>query len=103
MIMIARIWKALADADKVKDYVSHFERNVHPELAEIAGFKGAHVMQKQLADGVEIQVMTLWESMVVISEFAGEDVTRAVVEPEAIAALRSYDKAVSHYEVLVSH
>src|SRR4051812_17556426 len=101
--MIARIWKAQADNQHVKDYVPHFEINVYPELQEIAGFRGAYVMQKVIGDGVEIQVMTLWESMEAIRQFAGEQVERAVVEPEAQAVLRSFDTTVSHHEVLVSH
>jgi len=53
--MIARIWKAQADTDKVKDYVAHFEKNVFPELEAIAGFRGAYVMQRVLDDATEIQ------------------------------------------------
>ncbi|MBA3874045.1 MAG: antibiotic biosynthesis monooxygenase [Anaerolineae bacterium] len=101
--MIARIWKAVADAERVKDYVAHFEKNVFPELRQIMGFQGAYVMEKVLDDGVEIQVMSLWESMDAIRQFAGEQVDQAVVEPEAQAVLRSFDKTVSHHEVLVKH
>ena len=35
-----------------------------------------------------------------ITAFAGEDVVKAVVEPEAMAALISYDRTVCHYTVL---
>jgi heme-degrading monooxygenase HmoA len=101
--MIARTWKAQANLEHVKDYLAHFENNVFPELQEIEGFCGAYVMQKPAGDGVEIQVMTLWESMDAIRRFAGEQVERAVVEPEAQAVLRSFDTTVSHHEVLASH
>src|SRR5258705_10458136 len=87
--MIARTWKALAAADKVKDYVAHFEKHVYPDLQQIAGFRGAYVMQKPQGDGVEIQVMTLWETMASIHTFAGETLENAVIEPESRADLRS--------------
>ena len=103
-MMIARIWKAqAADNDHVQKYVAHFEKNVYPELQAIEGFRGAYVMQNVLTDGVEVQVMSLWESMDAIRQFAGEQVEHAVVEAEAQAVLRSFDIVVSHHEVLVSH
>ena len=101
--MITRVWKALATAESVSKYVAHFEHNVYPEIKEIYGFAGAQVMRKPVEGGVEIVVMTFWESMDAIRTFAGEDVTQAVVEPEAQAVLISYDTAVSHYDIMVSH
>ncbi len=101
--MIARTWKAVADKDHVKDYVAHFENNVFPELRQVMGFLGAYVMEKPVGDGMEIQVMTLWESMEAVRGFAGEQVDQAVVEPKAQAVLRSFDTTVSHHEVLVRH
>ncbi|MCA0458955.1 MAG: antibiotic biosynthesis monooxygenase [Chloroflexi bacterium] len=101
--MIARTWKATADTDKVKDYVAHFENNVYAELKHIAGFQGAYVMQKPLEDGMEIQVITLWESMDTIRTFAGDLAEQAVVEPQAQAVLRAFDMTVTHHEVLVNH
>ncbi len=44
--------------------------------------------------------MTRWESMDAIRQFAGAEVEKAVVEPEAAAALVSFDRTVEHYEVL---
>jgi hypothetical protein len=35
-----------------------------------------------------------------IRAFAGKDVGRAVVEPQAMTALVDYDRTVAHYEVL---
>src|SRR5204863_77002 len=103
IIMIARTWKAVADNEQVQHYVLHFEKNVFPELRQIMGFLGVYVMQKALENGSEIQVITLWESMEAIRQFAGEQVDQAVVEQEAQAVLRSFDTTVSHHEVLVRH
>lgn len=45
-------------------------------------------------------VLTFWDSLEAVRGFAGEDIGRAVVEPEAEAALRRFDEVVWHYEVM---
>jgi heme-degrading monooxygenase HmoA len=49
---------------------------------------------------VEFLVLTRWASMDAIRAFAGDDVGKAVVEPEAVQALLSFDRTVQHYEVV---
>lgn len=98
--MIARRWTALAGGSEQADaYVSHFERTVRPHLESTDGFLGATVERVEADGGVEIAVVTRWESMVAIRAFAGEDVNLAVVEPEAIAVLSRFDSRVRHIEL----
>jgi heme-degrading monooxygenase HmoA len=103
--MIVRTWRGRADAKKAESYPSHFRRNVLPELRGIAGFKGATLMRQDSGGAIEYLVMTRWASMDAIRAFAGQDVSQAVVEPEAVAALISFDKTVQHFEVVdeISH
>jgi heme-degrading monooxygenase HmoA len=100
--MIARVWRCTAAEDKAGDYIDHFNQGVLPELRLIDGYKGAYLMRRELDDGVEITVMTLWESMETIRMFAGENVETAVVAPAAKAVLRSFDKTVTHHEIVLS-
>jgi heme-degrading monooxygenase HmoA len=96
--MIVREWRAWArNADA---YASHFRRNVLPELQALGGFLGASLLQHQNDGVIELLVLSRWSSMDAIREFAGDDVSRAVVEQEAIAVLLRYDQRVKHYEVL---
>jgi hypothetical protein len=44
--------------------------------------------------------LTRWAAMSVIAGFAGRDPDRAVVEPEVVALLLSFDSLVRHYRVL---
>jgi hypothetical protein len=44
-------------------------------------------------------VLTLWDSMEAIRRFAGPEPNKAVIEPEARAALASFDEYVTHFEV----
>ena len=100
--MIARTWRCMATSEKVADYVSHFERNVFPELRALTGFSEAFILRRPLNDAVEITVMTLWESMDAIRSFAGDQVERAVVTADAEAVLISYDPTVIHSDVILN-
>ncbi len=96
--MIVRIWRGRASASRSPDYPEHFRRRVLPELKGIAGFLGASLLQRAQGDGVEFVVLTRWTSVEAIQTFAGHDIDKAVVEPDAIAALVDFDEAVQHYE-----
>jgi heme-degrading monooxygenase HmoA len=98
--MIVRSWRGRADPQKTSAYPDHFRRNVLPELHGIVGFKGAQLLRHDRPGEVEFLVLTRWASMDAIRAFAGQDVSQAVVEPEAVAALVSFDKTVTHYEVV---
>ena len=71
-----------------------------PELKRVEGFLGATLLKQETAAGIEFLVLTRWVPMDTIRGFAGSDVAKAVVEPEAIAALVDYDRTVQHYEVV---
>ncbi len=98
--MIARVWKGYADSEKVGAYVEHFEQSVFPELSQIDGYRGATILRRNLADSVEVTVITFWESLDAMRQFAGEQVDTAVVAPAAQAVLRTFDSTVTHYDVL---
>jgi heme-degrading monooxygenase HmoA len=100
--MIARIWRCMASAENTPHYVEHFQGSVFPELDQLNGFVQAYVLRRDLEDGVELTVITVWESMDTIRRFAGDDVERAVVAPAAQAVLRSFDTTVTHHEILLN-
>jgi heme-degrading monooxygenase HmoA len=77
-----------------------FQTQGAPELERIEGFLDASLLRQIGSDDVEFLVLTRWASMDAIRAFAGDDVARAVVEPDAIAALVSFDRTVRHYEVV---
>ncbi|HKE93739.1 MAG TPA: hypothetical protein VKB34_05495 [Povalibacter sp.] len=100
--MIARTWKAIATSANAPRYAQHFRDAVIPELEHIAGHAGACLMQRETGSHVELVVLTLWESMAAIGKFAGADQDRAVVAPEALAVLESFDARVQHFEIVHS-
>ena len=98
--MIVRIWRGRADSLKSGTYVEHFTQSVLPDLRTIKGFLGASLLRQNRSSEVEFLVLTKWSSMDAIRAFAGNDVRKAVVRPEAVAALTSFDATVEHYEAV---
>jgi len=64
--------------------------------------KAASSLQQEFNGVVEVVVLTLWESMEAVRTFAGVEPERAVVEPEARAALTEFDNFVTHFEIIHS-
>jgi heme-degrading monooxygenase HmoA len=99
--MTARVWRGESTVTNGPRYVEHLERSVFPQLTEIDGHRSAHLLQRTVGDRVEFVVMTLWDSMDAIRQFAGDGVETAVVEPAAREVLSGFDESVAHYEVVL--
>ena len=99
--MVERIWSArAATRDRADAYAAYFHLVVLPELAAVAGYRGARLLQRELRGSVEVVVATRWESLDVIRGFAGDDIERAVVHDEAAALFSDYDDSVRHFEIV---
>ena len=66
----------------------------------IDGFAGASLLKQDRPNDVEFLVLTRWTSLDAIRAFAGDDIRKAVVEPEAAVLLASFDPTVEHFEVV---
>jgi heme-degrading monooxygenase HmoA len=98
--VIVRTWRGRARPEQADAYAEHFRRNVVPALRRLDGFLGATLLREERAGAVEFLALTRWASMAAVRAFAGADPHRAVVEPEAAAALADYDETVQHYIVV---
>jgi heme-degrading monooxygenase HmoA len=98
--MIIREWRGRASLAQAETYPVHFRTKVVPELVNLPGFVGAHLSRRLLGDRIEFLVLTRWKSVDAIRDFAGSEIDKAVVEPDAVAALIDFDAKVRHYEVI---
>jgi heme-degrading monooxygenase HmoA len=98
--MIARHWRGLVKRERADSYVEHLQSQTLPQLVQLAGFHDARVLRRDLPQGVEFLVVTIWESLDSIRAFAGNDVESAVVPPEARDMMIEYDRSARHYEVV---
>jgi heme-degrading monooxygenase HmoA len=96
--MIVRIWRGEATAANADAYVRHLTGTVFPSLRARPGHRGAHLLRRRTAAGVEFLAVTEWDSLEAIEAFAGKDIETAIVEPEARAVLSDFDSFARHYE-----
>jgi heme-degrading monooxygenase HmoA len=97
--MIVRMWRGQAKAANADAYERFVTTRVFTALPAIEGHRGAYLLKRAVDDEVEFIAVTLWESLAAIREFAGAEIERAVVEPEARAVLSSFDDFVRHFEL----
>ncbi len=98
--MVVRAWRGYAAPTNTEAYPRHLLQAVRPKLEQLPGFRGLYLLRRPGPSEVEYQVLTLWDSMDAVRTFAGATPERAVVEPEAQAALVRYDTEVRHYELV---
>jgi heme-degrading monooxygenase HmoA len=101
--LIVRTWSATASSAGAADYSRYFAGTLLPQLRQRPGFAGAYLLRRDLGqDGAaELTAHTFWESSEAIRAFAGDDITVAVVEPEAQAMLLEFDRTAAHRSVVV--
>ena len=98
--MIIREWRARAASSTAEAYPAYLRANLLPELRKLPGFLGASLSRRKIDEKIEFLVLTRWRSLDAIRGFAGNDIAKAVVEPEAAAALLDFDANVQHYDVV---
>jgi heme-degrading monooxygenase HmoA len=96
--MISRQWRGLAKASEADRYVQHLQAETFPLLSTIKGFVEASILRRNVSEGVEFLVVTRWESMNAIRQFAGVNAEQAVVPDNVVAMMVRYDDLVAHYE-----
>jgi heme-degrading monooxygenase HmoA len=99
--MIARIWSAQTTPAQAPGYVDHLKSQVLPAIRKVEGYAGTLLLDRTISGGVEILVITFWDSLDALRGFAGPDLEEAVVAEEAAALLAQFDRRVRHYEVVV--
>jgi hypothetical protein len=97
---VLRQWRGVVKPGRAEDYLRHLHEETLPALARLAGFITVTIARREIEDGTEFQVTTVWRSLDDIRAFAGDDVTAAVVPPAAAALMVRYDDRAVHYEIV---
>jgi heme-degrading monooxygenase HmoA len=101
--MICRLWHGWTTPERADAYERLLREEIFVGIAEraIAGCRSIELLRRE-ADGEEEFVTIMrFDSLNAVREFAGDDVTRAVVPPAARALLTRFDDRAAHYEVVV--
>ena len=95
--MIVRCWKGVTSRENADRYRDFLVNKLFPVFQSLNGFNRVEIMKREIESGCEFRVLTYWDSMKDIAQFAPEDPSIATVPDEARALLSSFDKTVSHY------
>jgi heme-degrading monooxygenase HmoA len=98
--VISRHWTGISARDQADAYVSHLKAETFPALTAIPGFVRASILRRDVANGTEFRVITVWESLDAIRAFAGQDVEVAVVPPAVREMMVEFEGRATHYEVV---
>ncbi len=98
--MIARIWHGVTAAAKSDEYFGYLNETGVPDYRGTEGNLGVYVLRRIEGETAHFLTLSLWESMEVISGFAGSDPGKARYYPEDEEFLLDFEPTVLHYEVL---
>ena len=97
--MIARIWHGLTKVEYYEEYTEFLKSIAIPDYEETKGFKKL-VFLRNIKDNIgHFTLITFWENIEVIKNFAGKDFEKAKYYPEDDNFLLEFEEKVTHYEV----
>jgi heme-degrading monooxygenase HmoA len=114
--MISRVWHGWTSQENADAYQKLLRETVLPEIHRVRGFKGARVLRRAVKNGdvkndavkngaakneVEFVVITQFDSIEDVKQFAGADYEVAVIEPAARKLLAHFDARTTLYETAV--
>ncbi len=100
--MIARIWHGKTKSSDFEDYTELLKRIAVPDYSSTAGFKGLSFLRNIQGNEAHFKLITYWENLEVIKNFAGQDFEKAKYYPEDNDFLLEFEEKAEHYEVFAS-
>ena len=100
--MIARIWHGKTAAADLEAYSDLLTRLAIPDYRSTQGFRGLTFLRRVGGDEAHFDLITYWENMDVIRNFAGEDLEKAKYYLEDKEFLLEFEEKVRHFEVFAS-
>ena len=99
--MIARIWKGKTKIDLADQYTQFMKDRALPDYEATTGFIKLSFLRREDKGIAYFDLITYWENMEAIKNFAGDDVEKAKYYPEDQDYLLDFPEKVIHYEVFV--
>jgi heme-degrading monooxygenase HmoA len=99
--MLSRIWHGWTTRTNAEAYETLLKSEIFVGIQdrEIAGYRGIHLLRRDLGDEVEFVTIMWFDSLEAVRTFAGEDYEVAVVPPRARMLLSRFDARSQHYQV----
>jgi len=97
--MIARIWHGKTKIEDYEAYTEFMKERAIPDYRNTKGFVKLVFLRNIKDNAAHFTLITFWETLEVIKNFAGEDYKKAKYYPEDEAFLLEFEEEVTHYEV----
>lgn len=97
--MIARIWHGVTAVKDYEAYTNILKEIAIPDYSQTPGFKGLSFLRNIQGAGAHFTLITYWESIDAIKNFAGSDFEKAKYYPIDKDYLLAFEETVQHYEV----
>jgi heme-degrading monooxygenase HmoA len=100
--MVARIWHGIVPVAKSEAYLDLMLTVGVQDYKSVAGNRGAYVFHRIAEDVAHFTMLSFWDSLEDIKEFAGEDVELAKYYDFDRLFLLEMEPRVLHYEAFES-
>ena len=100
--MIIRLWRGRTPLEKADAYEKFTSGRAGPDYSSVPGLRAFFFTRRDQADYAEFLLITHWDSIAAIKQFAGEDYAKAKYYPEDQDFLLDFPEEVEHFEVFDS-
>lgn len=97
--MIARIWHGTTKLSDMDEYTLFMKEKAVPDYKRTEGFVKLSFLRHIEADIAHFTLITYWENLEVIKNFAGEDYETPKYYAKDKWYLLEFEDKVTHYEV----
>jgi len=97
---IARIWRGRTPASKADEYARYLDANGIAKIRATSGNRGVTVLRRTDGDKAEFVVISIWDSIDAVKNFAGADYQKTVILPRDREYLIEVEPDVLHYEIV---
>lgn len=97
--MIARIWHGKTKVEDFDEYTDFMKVKAIPDYKKTDGFVKLTFLRNVENNTGHFTLITFWENLNVIKNFAGEDFEKAKYYVEDEKFLLEFEEKVTHYEV----
>jgi heme-degrading monooxygenase HmoA len=101
--MIARIWHGKTPLSKYEEYTEFLKKKAIPDYQSVVGYMGLSFLRKIENQHGHFTLITYWDSIESIKEFARDDYEKAKYYPEDNDYLIEFEKHVQHFDVFADH
>ena len=97
--MIARIWHGRTKIEDYENYTEFLKEKAIPDYQKTSGFIKLTFLRNIKMNVGHFTLITFWDNLDVIKNFAGENFEKAKYYPEDRNFLLEFEEEVIHYEV----